>query len=202
MKCIILGDKFQKGMKSKGCCALIKNNKFTNILQNQYNTLRNVFNDIEITYIYGFDNKKFLDFTECSNIDINMIYNEKHTKYSHVFSLFLASHVFTDDILIIDGYKSLDKKSFKKFKPGQSQIFIYGKQNQAQPGCIINKDNHIENFSFDLSNSIADIYYLSRDSAKFFATLISNKQNYNNFVFEILNKMIDRGYLFEPLLIE
>lgn len=202
MKCIILGDKYQKGMKSKGCSGLIKIHRSkNNILENQYQGLKNVFTNIEIIYIYGFDNKKFLDYISVSNMNLKLIYNDKYNKYGNVFSLSLVKDFFDDDMMILDGYKTIDKKIFKKFTVGQSQVFINDEHKDNQPGCIINDKNIIENFSFDLANAVADIYYLNKDCAKIFGSLIGNSQNYNNFIFEILNKMIDRGFILKPLVV-
>jgi choline kinase len=203
MKCIILGDKYQKGMKSKGCPGLIKINRSKyNILENQYTVLTSLFGNIDIIYIYGFDNKKFVDYVSGSDIELKSIYNDKYNKYGNVFSLSLAQSFFNDDIIIIDGYKIMDKKIFKKFNiDGQSQIFISNTQGDNQPGCIINEKNIIESFSFDLTNTIADIHYLNKDCATIFGSLVNNSQNYNNFIFEILNKMIDLGFVLKPLVV-
>jgi len=201
MNCIILGDKYQKGMKSRGCSGLIKITKNTSIIENQYLTLKNIFDNINITYVYGFDSKKFLDYLGLLNLDIELVYNNDFNKFGHIFSLNLASYAFDDDLIIIDGYKSITKGIFKKFNPDVSQIFLYEEKNNSDPGCIINSNNNIENFSFDLDNSIANIYYLNKECARVFKQLITSPKNYNNFVFEILNKMIDKGLILKPLIL-
>jgi hypothetical protein len=102
--------------------------------------------------------------------------------------------------MIIDGYKKLDKKTFKKFKPDQSQIFIdhYKSMHEDTPGCIINSLNHIEHFSFDLDNHIQDIYYLDPKTAQAFGSVLAHKKHYNYFIFEILNQLIDHEHIFKP----
>lgn len=204
MNCIILGDKYKKGMKSKGCAALIcvKNKK--NILQNQYDTLTSLYPDSKITYVYGFDNKKFNDFYNLSELDINIVYNEKYHQYNHGFSLSLVAGLFEQDVILINGYKILNKAIFKNFdKAIGSQIFIskYTNNENQNPGCIINDNENVENINFDLDNSIEDIFYIDKSCAKFLQSIITNSKNYNNFIFELLNKSIDYGFKFKPKVI-
>lgn len=203
MKCIILGDKYQKGMKSKGCAGLIRVNKKYNILQNQYYTLKSIFPDLEITYVYGFDGKKLLDFLSLSDLKINCVYNEYHNKYNHIFSLGLVSSLFNnEDIIIVDGYKILDKKFFKKFNTDNSQIFINNATSYDSVGCVINKLGNIENLNFDLGNSLENIYYLDKQCSSAICPLIKDSRYYNYFIFEILNKLIDKGYVMHPKKVE
>lgn len=197
MNCIILGDKYQQGMKSKGCAGLININKKTNILSNQYQTLKLLFKHINIVYIYGFDNKKFMDFVNSSSMDIQTKFNSQYNVYNHAFSLSLAKDLLEDDnLLIIDGYQKLNKNIFKKFDENNgSQIFVKAsnEQNNESIGCIINKNNNIEHFSFDLNNSIYDIYYLDKKYVSSLFKILSQTRYYNNFMFELLNKLIDQG---------
>lgn len=201
MNCIILGDKFQKGMKSKGCAALIDVSKKTNILQHQCAILRSYFNDIDITYIYGFDSKKFLDFCNDSPMDIGTIFNTHYQLHNQGFSLSLARHLLDNDTLIIDGYTKFSKNIFKKFdKTNGSQVFISSSTvDQDAVGCVINKDNgNIENFSFDLDNGIEQIYYLNRECSLKLSQILENTKYKNCFIFELLNMIIDAGYIIKP----
>lgn len=205
MNGIILGDKFLKGMKSKGCSGLIPVTAKKNILQNQCEILQSVFHNINITYIYGFDSRKFIDFYEKNNLNINVVYNKNYSQYNYGFSLSLAKELFDTGVIIIHGYKILNKSMFKNFniKDG-SQVFIRenNKHDKQDVGCIIN-NNKIESFSFDLNNTIDDIYYLNNDCANFFRLqLLDNKIYHNNFIFELLNKSIDHGYILKPIKIK
>ena len=78
MNCIILGDKFQKGMKSKGCSALLKINKKLNVLNNQYSVLKEIIPNINITYVYGFDGKRLLEYYTNNALNISLVLNEKY----------------------------------------------------------------------------------------------------------------------------
>lgn len=197
MNCIILGDKYQQGMKSKGCAALIEIKNKSNILLNQYATLKSIFNEkINITYVYGFDNKKFLDFIENSKIKISIEFNDKFNIYNQAFSLSLVKNIdYNDDLMIIDGYQKLNKNMFKKFDQiAGSKIFMKDSKNcnNNSVGCTIN-NGKIEHLSFDLDNSIHDMYYLDKEFVGNLFAILEQTKYHNNFIFELINKLIDNG---------
>ena len=204
MNCIILGDKFQKGMKSKGCSALLKINKKLNVLNNQYSVLKEIIPNINITYVYGFDGKRLLEYYTNNALNISLVLNEKYNLHNQVFSLSLANHLFQDSVLVVDGYKQLNKKIFKKFdQDNGSQIFITNNINKDNyvPGCTA-IDNKIEYFSYDLDNNIANIYYFSKADASAIQNLLTQEKYYNSFIFEILNRAIENGIHFKPLIVD
>lgn len=203
MNCIILGDKFKNGMKSKGCCALIKTNKTKNILIHQYSILSSVFDNLQIIYIYGFDNKKFTDFYEQCDLNINIVYNKYYNQYNQAYSLSLAKDfMMKDETIIIDGYQKINKSIIRKIKANQNCSYVFiDKKNSCEPdtvGCIINKDS-VENLSLDLDNVVQNIYYFNRDSSKYLSSILNDSKTHNNFIFELINKLIDGGYNIKPI---
>jgi CTP:phosphocholine cytidylyltransferase-like protein len=191
MNCIILGDKYQKGMKSKGCAGLIKFDKHINIFQHQYNTIKKYFPRSKICYIGGYEAKKIENFIHKNYSDVIFITNTDFEKSNDTYSLSLVKEYFDHDLLILFGYTILQKNIFDKFnRASGSQIFINNQQNH-QIGCVIN-NNRIENISFDLPNTISDIYYISSKDALYFKDRLHNKY-YNYFIFEILNDLIDKN---------
>ena len=76
MNCIILADKFDRGMKSRGCSSLIpvSNNKL--LIQDQYSKLKKVFPESKIIYIYGHESKKIENFYKSNSLDIVLTKNE------------------------------------------------------------------------------------------------------------------------------
>jgi hypothetical protein len=201
MNCIILGDKYSKRMKSKGCCALIEINKKYNILENQYYTLKSIFPKINIVYVYGFENTKFLNFISKKNLEITTIYNINYNKYNQSYSLNLAKSFLNNDTLILDGYSVLSKSMIKKINnKGNSQILISNNINKYDtPGCVI-VDKCITNFSFDLDNNIKNIYYLDKISSNILYETL-NENNYNYFIFELLNKIIQKKQTLKPIMV-
>lgn len=203
MNFIILGDKFQKRMKSKGCVGLIKiNNK--SIIQHQHKIIKQVFPQSNIVYVYGFESKRFHSFIHKNdqlNTDIVSVYNPHFEEYNNAYSLSLVQNFLNDPCIILFGDTIISKKTFDKFIPQNgSQIFV-SKKHKNRLGCIIN-DSKIENISYDLDNYLAEIYYLTKDHARMIKNLLGNKINYNCFIFEIMNKLIDMDQTIYPFFSE
>jgi len=199
MNIIILGDKYQKRMKSKGCVGLIKlYNK--NILTHQYKILKTKFPNANIIYVYGFDNKRFLSYVNkniMSYSDIKLVYNPHYEQYNNVYSLSLLRDYLNQDCLILFGDHIFKNNTFDNFKrTNESQIFINVK-TKTKLGCIINNDT-IENVSYDLDNYLSEIYFISKNQIQTFRNLITNPAHHNYFIFEILNKMIDTNQKIIP----
>lgn len=202
MNLIILGDKFQKRMKSKGCVGLLKTNNKP-IIQHQYEIIKQSFPNISsIIYIYGFEGKKFASFLEKNptlSSEIITIYNKHYDFYNNVYSLSLAEKYLSTDFIVMFGDNILHKKSFANFKTSSgSQIFIDPKQNNKL-GCIIHK-NKIENIAYDLDNYLSEIYYISKDHASVTRDLLKDSSLYNCFIFEIVNKLIDMNHQIKPFI--
>jgi len=191
MNIIILGDKFQKRMKSKGCVGLLKTSNHQTILQNQLGIINTVFDNPTIAYVYGFDNKKFLSFISKHDHllkNVNLIYNSEYDQYNYAHSLYLAKDYLDSDCLILFGDSNLSVRLFNKFDTSDgTQIFI-NKHTKNKLGCIIN-NKIIENISYDLDNYLYDIYYLSKDHASYMKTVLETNIVHNYFIFELINKL-------------
>lgn len=202
MNCIIIGDKYQKGMKSKGCSALMKTNKQSTIIDNQYDTLTSVFSEPNITYVYGFDSKRLLDFIEQKNYNIDMVYNKDYERYSDGYSLSLVLDRLDDDVLILLGYQTLRNKIFKKIHSlkKDSAVFIANNMSDPKIGCVIH-NNNVTTFNFGLNNYIYDIYYINKQCAKYLKTILQTNKYSNYFLFELLNKLLDNGLVIKPIVV-
>lgn len=201
MNCIVLGDKFTKGTKSKGCCGLIKINNTTNLIENQYKVLQR-FEFSNIVYVYGFDSEKFLNYIQESKINTINIYNPNYNKYNYAHSLKMSCDFLNGDILIINGYQKVSNSIIKKINLNSrtSQVLVKPISHNDTPGCII-RDNSIHSFGYGLSNSVADIYYLNKDATSSLSDLISSDKYNHYFIFELLNIMIDQGTIFKSIYI-
>ena len=89
---------------------------------------------------------------------------------------------------------------FQKFKPNQSQIFL-SSHNKSKLGCIVNGYN-IENISFDLNNYLYGIYYLSTSGIAAIKSIMNNYVTHNYFIFELINRLIDKNHTIAPLFID
>lgn len=204
MNIIIIADKFQKRMKSKGCVGLIKINNRTNVIQNQLSALKIFYPKAKIIYIYGFENKKFLSFINKNPIlseNIDYVYNENYLTHNYAYSLYLAKNYLNDNTIILFGDHILNPKIFENFDKNKgSQMFINKKQKNRL-GCIIH-DNKIENISYDLDNYLSEIYYLSKSDSIKLQQIVSNSAYHNYFIFELINKMIDQNIILSPFFID
>jgi choline kinase len=200
MNIIIFGDKYQKGMKSKGVTGLLKHNKAETIIDHQYKTLTKIFPSSKIIYVYGFDDKKFISHInkkKYTQKKLTTIYNPYYDTKNTGFNLRLVDEFLNDDILFMFGYSKLNLNLFKRFnrKMG-SQIFI-GNKNNYNVGCII-VDDTITNISPDLTHKLSDIFYISHSDIKILKNITKDKSKDNYFMFEIINQMIELGSIIKP----
>jgi len=192
MNIIILGDKFQKRMKSKGCTALLDYHRKP-LFDYQYNLLRSIFSKDKIIYVYGFDAKKFENYTK-ENYDkytnLNIVYNKNYESYNNVSSLCAAKDFLNTDCLIIFGHIAIGKNTFSKFdKSHGSQAFL-SFNNSYRLGCNIS-NNILSNIDYELDNYIYNIYYIQNEHIKYFYNMVIDENNFNSFIFEIINKLIE-----------
>lgn len=203
MNVIILGDKFQKRMKSKGCVALFKANSHT-FIENQISSIRSSFPNDKIVYVYGFESKKFLSYyhkhIEPKDSNIDIIYNEDYIKYNYAYSLFLAKDYLNDDCIVLFGEQPLKNNILSAFnKSTDSQVLVSIKQKNKL-GCVIN-DDQIAHISYGLHNYVHNIYYLSQQHSGFIKQLLTVTDQFHNcFIFELINKLLDNGQIIKPLL--
>lgn len=196
MNIIILGDKYQKGMKSKGCPALIRLSKNSNILQNQYSILTKQFPQSKIIYVAGFEFKKIQTFLTNELPDIVLINNDKYNDYNDSYALSLVENYLNSDTLIIFGYHILSNKMFSKFdKKNGSQVFISDDSNSTI-GCVLD-NNRIINISFNLPNTLNNIYYLNNQATEYMKNYTQNIDFRNYFIFEIINLLSDKNIVFK-----
>lgn len=196
MNCIILGDKYKKGMKSKGCAGLIPYGKNT-IFHIQYSVIKNNFPNCKIVYVAGFEGKKIQSVIEKSYGDIYFVNNDQYDTKNEIYSLFLSKNFLNDSTLIVSGYNILTDKIFKSFNDRcGSQVFV-SEGNDSDIGCTIS-DNQVLNIDFGLDNHISDIYYIQDSHINFFKHMIENKIYHNYFLFELINKMIDQNLHIKP----
>lgn len=203
MNIIILGDKFQKRMKSKGCVGLYKINN-TYLIVKQYKAIKKIFPDAHIIYVYGFEHKKLLSiinqYEELLH-NIEFVFNPDHELYNYGSGLQLVSNRLSDNTIILLGDLLLDHKIMSKLKHdiSSSKVVVTNKKNKL--GCII-QNSKVENIFYDLDNCIEEIYYIAKKDVGSLKNILSSEcaAIKNMFIFEILNKMIDKKITIKPLI--
>lgn len=202
MKFIIIGDRFQKRMKSKGCTGLIQI-KNKPIIEYQYRYIKRFFPESEIIYISGFEHKKlsaYISKHKNKYPDLSLVNNNLYEKYSYVYSLSLVTQQLNDDGFILFGDNVLNNRTFKYFSASNgSQIFIQSK-DKYELGCIIS-DDHVQRISYDIGNYLANIYYLSNDHMLSLQKLLLLDKYKNYFLFEMINELINQTHNIRPFFI-
>lgn len=193
MNCIILGDRYSKGMKSKGCPALVKkDSKSPAILDTQFKVLTEKFKPDNIIYVYGFDSKRFLAYvSKNEHFKIVTVFNDQYDYKNIGYSLSLVDTFLCDNTLIVGGYNLVSKSMFKNLNIDHSNILV-SDNSESSLGCVIN-NGYVENISYDLNNKLCNIFYLTKSVAINLKNKLSNSKYHNAFLFEILNDMIDDG---------
>jgi choline kinase len=194
MNFIILGDKFQKRMKSKGCIGLIKVNQ-KNILQLQYRNIKNLFPSAKILYVCGFESKKLLSFIEKYKDqfpDLTGINNRNYELYNSAYSLYLALGKCDDECCILFGDNLLEYRHLSEINKTPYCKALIDRKNKNKLGCIINQNHNIENICYDLDNYLCEVYYISKDNVTIIKKILENRLYHNCFIFEIMNKLIDQ----------
>lgn len=197
MNVVILGDKFRKGLKSKGCCGLIQRDQ-KSVIQHQIDFALSLDLLSSIYYVAGFDYNRLLSYINKNYINSQLskvICNHDYAKFNESYSLSIAldaiDHI-DDDLLIINGYYC-PPKNLKNLDRSKSSVFTCNKE-KTKLGCIIN-NNSVENIFFGLNNYVQDIYYINKKDIDIIKNIIKSKMH-NNFLFEIVNKSIDSGCFF------
>lgn len=197
MNVIIIADKFQRGMKSRGCVGLIKlKNKKQNYLENQYLNIKKIFPDAKIAYVYGFNAKKIDTFIKKSSLfrDLVLIYNPNYELYNNGYSLQLAKDFLCDDCIVMFGDNVLTKKIFTKFDPIiGSQVFISGPDRTNKLGCITD-NKKILHISYNLNNPLSEIYFFNKDACLRLNKILQTGKFKQYFLFELVNNLIDEKY--------
>lgn len=203
MKVIIIADSFKKGMKSRGCAGLLPYNKKNNLLQQQFETVRNIFPKSDIVYIYGFDSKRFNNFTEdLGATNIQYVQNKNYDVFNHGHSLSLVKNniAASDECLILLGYDPILPKTIDKVKKSRKSSVIVDPKNKSKLGCIFDQTTRsISHIFFDLENSVSDIYFLKKPEIDILCNILEDQQIHNMFLFEIMNSIISRKGKLEAL---
>lgn len=201
MNVFILGDKYEKGMKSKGCQALIKY-KNSRIIDCQIDYLNKHIKYNNIVYIAGFDHKALKSYANKKQYSkFHILYNPNHNTTNYGDSLLVGVDFLNQDCMVIYGNTLLNNVNIKAINHNQSAVFITKKKEDKKNnlGCIINQDR-ITNIDFDLQNAIHhDIFYISAPDTEKIKHMLLNTHSHNNFIFELINKLIDDGSTFIPI---
>lgn len=198
MNFIIIADKYNKGMKSKGCAGLLRVDKNLNLMQQQHDTIKKNFPKSRIVYVGGFESKKIENFLIQNYKDVIYVNNVDYENLNDGHSLSLVKNLLDQNTFIICGYTILEKNIFQSFSKELGNQIVVVPNHEKQIGCIIN-EGRIDNISFNLPNYIEDIYYITQKDIRILQDILKETKHKNYFVFELINRLIDLGVVFRPL---
>ena len=69
--------------------------------------------------------------------------------------------------------------------------------SQGEVGCIVNSRGNLENMMYDLPMKWGQIAYFQDKELEILRSVACNKKNRKLFMFEIINKVIEKGGIFK-----
>lgn len=199
---IILGAKPIKGISSLGPIHSVPINNNKSIVEIQLQNLKKRFNLDNLIYIGS-------DETDCfensiQNCNIHYLSNTYNKIKNNGYSLSMVKNhgLFKyDTTLIMFGKTLFDYRIFDKaIKSKVSSVFLdTSKKNRYRIGCNIDIDGGINNLFYNLDNKLCGIYLLKNIEHKYLLDILKTENCDNYFIFEIINRIIDRNGRFEPI---
>jgi len=183
-------------MKSYGPKSLIKIGEST-LINNQVGTIRSELDCEDIILVCGFRATKLMDGTPESLIKIeNELYET--TNVTRSIGLGLRATRAADTVVVIYGDLVFNPEALKYLNLERSCIVVDKTwMAQDEVGCIIDKKNMLINMMYDLPDKWAQIAVFKNVELKLLKELCWDKKNYTKFGFEIINRIIEKGGVFE-----
>jgi choline kinase len=200
---IIVGAKPIVGMKSLGAVSNMSLVGKKTVLDIQLQNLNKRFICDNIVYVGGHMGDKIV-FPSYKNQHISYVYNPEYDDKNNGYSLKLVlEHLTHPNTLILFNKTIFNYKIFDSLiKNPISSIFVDNSpKNTYRIGCNLNQNTGlVNNLFYGLNNKTCGIYFLQNDEhVKFKNTLLYKKNIDNNFIFEIINDIIEDGGRFQAI---
>lgn len=202
---VILGAKPIKGMKSIGTISSVPVYGHKSILDLQLHNLKRRFHTDNIVYVRGYMGDKLSDI---DHKEIKYVDNNHYSLKNNAYSLKLAAPYLKkyDSTLILFNKVLFHYKIFNYLTRNKDSKIIIdnSSKNFYKIGCNINSQtNIVNNLFYGLDNKLCGIYFLrGRENDMLMETLESRNNLDNEFVFEIINSIIEQGGRFSPMFVD
>ena len=178
-------------MKTYGPKPMINIGKKT-ILQRQIDIIKEYFKSVRFIIVTGFESDKLIQNSPKDFIKLeNELYKETNVARSVSIAL---NAVESDRVLVLMGDLVFSKEAIGMLDYSSSctsaSIDSY---REAEVGCIISKNGVLLNMMYDLELKWNQIVYLQGKELKLFKEACTKRKNKKLFLFEIMNKVIDKG---------
>lgn len=170
------------------------------VLERQLKAIKKYLPNADITVVLGHDLKYSLSKISEKIQNIRIVINEKFAETNNTKSLYLSILAGQkENLLVINGDILFDYTYIKDCVGKQSTVVIdkTGQITPDEPGTIIS-NGVVENISHGLDDIWSQIVFLRNEEKQKCKRLISIEKNWNKYLYEILNLVIDDGGIFVP----
>lgn len=175
-----------KGFGSRSLCTMYGG---TTLLQHQINVIKRVFNNFELIIVSGFESDKLVKYKQSN---VRFVENQLFDTTGEAEQLRLAiNNITTDKLLLINGDTLFDGKSISEFK-NMSSTLLYNNNDTNEIGATV-VNNYLTYLSYDLEEKWSGITYLTNKELEITKKIINNRDLNKLFMFEIINKVIDKN---------
>ncbi|HAI17828.1 MAG TPA: hypothetical protein DCM10_07345 [Xanthomarina gelatinilytica] len=178
-------------MKTYGPKPMINIGKKT-ILQRQIDIIKEYFKSVRFIIVTGFESDKLIQNSPKDFIKLeNELYKETNVARSVSIAL---NAVESDRVLVLMGDLVFSKEAIGMLDYNSSCTSAsIDSHREAEVGCIISKNGVLLNMMYDLELKWNQIVYLQGKELKLFKEACTKRRNKKLFLFEIMNKVIDKG---------
>ena len=184
-------------MKSYGPKSLITIKKNLRIIDNQLELFKKYLPTANIILVTGFGSDAVMNSTPLNIIKIE---NENYDTTNVIRSIGMGLRAVTRDVLIVYGDLIFNKECLDLDFNHSSLMVGEHLMKPNEIGCVINKKMHLENMMYDLPCKWGQMVFLKGAELKMLKKISWNKENYNMFGFEAINKILHEGGKFKCVL--
>ena len=186
-----------KRMKSYGPKGLVEIKYGQSILGRQLSLISSNFKNYKTVIVSGFESEKII---MNSPVEAVKVENELYEDTNVCRSIGMGSLAIPEanNILLINGDLVFSHTIFSCFDFSKSFIFVEEncmKDNEV--GCIISKNNSLENMMYDLPDKWGQIAFFKGKELELLRKISTEKCNKKLFTFEMINKILESGGTFK-----
>jgi choline kinase len=178
-------------MKSYGPKSLISIGKQT-ILERQISIVESLFPNSKFVIVTGFEADKVISNCPRKFVKIeNELYEDTNVSRSVAMAL---NAVSTERVLIFMGDLVFNTEAISTLDFEKTCVSAnIDDSRTSEVGCIVSPDKTVSNMMYDLDLKWNQIIYLQSKELDIFKALCTKRRNRKLFLFEIINKVIDKG---------
>lgn len=166
------------------------NNRET-VLDNQYNSIRNVFPRSDVLIVSGY-NTNLIAVRKPK--EVRLIENQNYTESSEVEEARLGVNATnTESVIFISGNILFSDETLNQIKTRPSAILIDRKSEEDGSVGTTDDKSKLENMSYGLMNKWCGISHLTGKELELFKHMVNAKSKTKLCLFEIFNLLIRKG---------